>query len=254
VSPLAGHASEAVLAAFLVFCRIGACFLVAPGLGNARVPVNVRLFLALALALALTPVVWADVRPLADPADPAALLSAIGGELAIGLLIGFLARLFLAALQTVAVAAGQSVGLGGLPATPIVDEAPVPAVAALFTLTATALVFVLDLHWELLRGLVASYGTLPPGRPVDPGAGLSDVAAVLADAFLLALRVMSPFILFAVVVNFAIGLVNKLTPQIPAFFIALPFMIAGALFLMALTIREILATFTDAWGAWIASP
>lgn len=253
MSALAGLSTEVVLSAFLVFCRVGGCLLLAPGLSNARVSVQVRLFLAVAVSLALTPVLLETVRPVASPADPAGLLSAVGGEILVGILIGFLARLFLAALQTLAVAAGQAVGLGGMPASPMLDEEPVPAMATLFTLTATALVFVFDLHWELLRGLVASYGALPPGQGIDPGGSLGEVADQLTDTFLLALRVMSPFLLFAVVVNFAIGLVNKLTPQIPAFFIALPFMIAGGLVVLGLTAREVFEVFLDAYGDCLAN-
>ena len=51
----------------------------------------------------------------------------------------------------------------------------------------------------------------------------------LAAAFVVSLRVASPFIVFAVIVNVAIGLVNRLTPQIPVYFISGPFVIAGGL-------------------------
>ena len=37
-----------VIAAFLAFCRIGACFMLMPGLSSARVPVQVRLFVSIA--------------------------------------------------------------------------------------------------------------------------------------------------------------------------------------------------------------
>lgn len=251
MSPLALLSVEAVLSAFLVFCRVGGCFLVAPGLSSARVPAQARLFLAVALALALTPVLYPEVRPAVNLDSPAALLRAIGGELLVGILIGFFARLFLAALQTMAVAAAQAVGLGGMPAGALTDDDPAPAMAHLFTLTATALVFILDLHLELVRGLVASYGVVPVGARFSLEGTLADLADQFSETFIVALRVMSPFFMFALVANFAIGLVNKLTPQIPAFFIALPFMIAGAILLMGYTIREIMAGFMDAYGTYL---
>ena len=39
-------ASAAVLAAFVVFCRIGACIMLMPGLSSPRIPVRARLFVA----------------------------------------------------------------------------------------------------------------------------------------------------------------------------------------------------------------
>src|SRR5690606_40216033 len=53
----------AVLAAFLAFCRIGACMMLMPGLGSARVPMQVRLFLAVSVSLALLVHLWEAIAP-----------------------------------------------------------------------------------------------------------------------------------------------------------------------------------------------
>ena len=42
-------------------------------------------------------------------------------------------------------------------------------------------------------------------------------------------------------VNFAIGVTNKLTPQIPVYFIATPFVMLGGLFLLLLTVHDFFA-------------
>jgi len=44
--------SDAVLAAFVLFCRIGGCLMLMPGFSNQRVPRNVRLFIAFSVTLA----------------------------------------------------------------------------------------------------------------------------------------------------------------------------------------------------------
>jgi len=59
------------------------------------------------------------------------------------------------------------------------------------------------------------------------------------------LRLGSPFIAYAILVNIGTGLVNKLAPQIPVYFISLPFVIAGALILMYLSIGNMLSLFAD---------
>ena len=43
---LASLGPATVLAAFLIFCRIGACLMLMPGFSSARVPLQVRLFVA----------------------------------------------------------------------------------------------------------------------------------------------------------------------------------------------------------------
>ena len=88
-----GAASDAVLAAFVVFSRIGACLLVMPGFSSPRVPVQVRLFIALAVSLALTPLQFAAVRPLVDDGTPVRLLRVMGSELLVGGAIGLFGRM-----------------------------------------------------------------------------------------------------------------------------------------------------------------
>ncbi|MGX1101325.1 flagellar biosynthesis protein FliR [Amorphus sp. MBR-141] len=250
---MSGIASETVLAAFLVFCRIGSCLLMAPGLSSTRIPSQVRLFLAVGISLALTPVLLPEVMPAVGNGNPATLFAAIVVEAATGLMIGFLARIFFMALQTMAVAIAQSIGLGGMFGGIPDDTDQLPGAAVLFTMTATAMIFASDQHWELLRGLVDSYQVLPPGADFSPRLSLVSIADQLSGTFILALRIASPFLIYSVIVNLAVGITNKLTPQIPVFFIAMPFVTAGGLLLLFFTIKEVLTVFSNAFGDWLVA-
>lgn len=55
----------------------------------------------------------------------------------------------------------MSIGLTSVLASPVEENEPLPAIATLITLMATALIFFTDLHWEVLRGLGACYSALP---------------------------------------------------------------------------------------------
>jgi len=48
--------------------------------------------------------------------------------------------------------------------------------------------------------------------------------------------------------NVAIGLINKLAPQIPVFFISTPFLLAGGLFLLYLSIAAFIRQFADGFA------
>ncbi len=61
----------------------------------------------------------------------------------------------------------------------------------------------------------------------NPQAALVDVTDTLSESFLVVLRLGSPFVAYSLLVNLTIGFVNKLVPQIPVYFISLPFVIAG---------------------------
>ena len=54
-APHAALAPRAAIGAFVLFCRIGGCLMLAPGFSNTQIPTQVRLFVALAITLTLTP-------------------------------------------------------------------------------------------------------------------------------------------------------------------------------------------------------
>ena len=56
--------------------------------------------------------------------------------------------------------------------------------------------------------------------------------------------------MFGVVANFAIGLVNRLTPQIPIFFISGPFLIIGGLFLFYFISGSMVTAFMADFADW----
>jgi flagellar biosynthesis protein FliR len=245
--------SSAVLSAFVLFCRIGACLMLMPGFSSPRVPVVVRLFLCVAITLALAPFLGPSIEKLTGDISALGLARLIVSELLIGGMIGFMGRIFFAALETLGTAIAMQIGLANALGVPIDETEPLPSVATLLTFLATTLLFVTDQHWEVLRGIVASYRTLPVAAGFGPQFGLVQVADCFSKAFFLALRIASPFILFALILNLAVGLANKLTPQIQIYFISIPFALAGGLFLLYFTFKQILELFMVGFSAWLRS-
>jgi|SRR5262245_33966315 flagellar biosynthetic protein FliR len=244
--------SQTVLLAFLMFCRIGGCLMLMPGFASTRVPVQVRLLIAVAATLALAPLLL-PVLNSAMPLLPApTVLALLVSETVVGALIGLLGRLFFLALQFMASAAAMFIGFNGAPGLPLEDNEPVPAFTALITLTATLLFFLTNQHWEVLRALLASYSALPVSEALGAEFTLAKLGDALSSAFVLALQISSPFIIYALLINFMIGLANKFTPQIPVYFISVPFVLAGGFFVLYVTIGEALGFFMLGFMGWLA--
>jgi flagellar biosynthesis protein FliR len=244
--------AQTVLAVFVLFCRIGICIMLLPGFSSSRVPAQVRLFLAIGITLVLTPLLLRDVEAALSPLSLESVAGILLSEMLIGGMLGILARLFFFALETLAHAMTMSIGLSAMPGTGIDDPEPEPALVSLVTISALVLLFVTNQHWQILRGLAGSYHALPVAQVVGAQPALMRLADGLTDAFLAALRITSPFIIYAVVVNFAIGLTNKLTPQIPIYFISLPFIVLGGLLLLYFVAPEMLHLFIDGFSSWLA--
>jgi flagellar biosynthetic protein FliR len=242
---------EYVLPAFLLFCRIGGCLMLMPGFSSPRIPVQVRLFVAIAIALSISPFLVPDFPAEVKDPPPGLLARLIVTETAIGATIGLMGRFFFLALQFMATAITMYLGLSALPEQPIEENEPAPALANLITLTATVLFFLTEQHWEVIKALVASYGVLPPLGGFSAQESLNDLTRTLALAFLLSLQISSPFIAYAIIVNFLFGLANKLTPQIPVYFISMPFVVAGGMLMLLALIGEALQLFTAVFADWL---
>ncbi|MBL8578226.1 MAG: flagellar type III secretion system protein FliR [Mesorhizobium sp.] len=234
----------AIIAAFLAFCRIGACFLVMPGFSSARVPMQVRLFVAIAVTGGLLMLLWDQIYPYADR-RPAVLVPRIASELLIGVLIGLLARLYILSLQFIGTAIAMLVGYGGMAGPGIENSEPESALGSIISFSALMLLFVLGFHYEIIKALVMSYKVAPLDVLFNPQAALVDVTDTISESFLLVLRLGSPFIAYALLVNLSIGFVNKLVPQIPVYFISLPFVIGAGLIIFYFAIPIMLSLFAD---------
>lgn len=244
---------NAVLTVFVLFCRIGACLMLMPGFSSQRVPVNVRLFIAFSATLALMPLLSIGVDQSLSGMAPVALTRLFVSETLIGVLIGFLGRIFFGALETLAGVVAMSIGLASPLAVPIEESEPLPAITSLIMLAATALLFLTNLHWEVLRGLCDSYTALPISGHFNARFNLAQVGDCLTKTFLVSLRISSPFIVYALIVNLAIGLTAKLIPQIPLYFITVPAVIAGGLLLFYATCKPFLVLFNGAFSAWLVT-
>ncbi len=237
---------------FLVFCRIGSCLMLVPGYGSARVPVQFRLFFSLGASIVISFAIGEFEGVPQSVGDFPVLVRLAGVETAKGVLIGFMVRFFFAALQFAGEAAANAIGLGSIEP-PAEDGDQVPAMTSLVTLAATALFFATDQHLEILRALIQSYSVMGFGADFNEQTGMSTLVDVLGAASLLALRVCSPFLVYAVVVNLLFGILNKLAPQIPVYFISPPFIIAGALILFYFISEDFFTVYMLHFSGWLIS-
>lgn len=233
-----------IIAAFLAFCRVGGCFMLMPGLSSARVPFQIRLFVAVAATGALLIHLWDRIAPFATR-EPAVLLVLIMSESLIGALIGLMARFYVLALQFIASAMATLIGFSAIGEAGIEEPDPQSALGSIITFSALMLLFVFDFHHEIIKALVMSYDVAPVNALFNPQSALIDLTDTISESFMVMIRLGSPFIAYAILVNLGIGLINKLVPQIPVYFISLPFVIAGGLLILYFAVPTMLSLFAD---------
>lgn len=250
VSALLGP--HAVFGTFVLFCRIGTCLMLAPGVSASQIPMQVRLFVAVAVTLALAPMLLGLVGLTKLSDDPLGITRIIVMEALIGGMIGFLGRIFFSALEALAIAVANFLALTNPFGVEVDANQAMPPLATMVVIGATTMVFVSDFHWEILRGLTASYQVLPISGEFDAGFSLRQIGGVLGQSFIVAVRVTSPFFLYSVIANFALALVNRVTPQIAIFFVGPPFIVAGGLALLYFAVKAVVGQFMAEFAAWLS--
>lgn len=230
--------------AVLVFARLGAAVMVLPGIGEAEVPAPLRLGLGLALLALLFPVVAPGLPSVPDNAGEVTRL--VATEVVVGLWLGGLARVLMLAFAMAGQAIAALVGLAGL----LVADASLgvggTALGRAFGVMAAVLVLSTGLHGLALTALAQSYAVIPVGAAFPAGAAAETFAQAGAASLDLALRLAAPFIIGAVLLNVALGLLARLAPQVQTFFIAVPGQILAGLALLALLAPPLIATFAVA--------
>jgi flagellar biosynthetic protein FliR len=249
--PLSDLASQGVLAVFVVFCRVGGCLMLVPGFGSARVPMQVRLMIAVSVSLALAPGLVDGILQAIRQRDETVPVALICSELLIGVTIGLMCRLFFLALQAMLTLMATMIGYSSAMSNSLEDNEPEATLASFIGVAAVVVLFLTDQHWEILRGVLQSYRYWPVTGTLSPHYLLVKITDVLAMSFHTCLRLSGPFVVFGLISNLAVGLVNKFTPQIPVYFIATPFVLAGGLLLLFLVSSDFIHLFITAFADWL---
>ena len=234
-----------IFAALLIFVRLGAAMLLLPGFGESYVQIRVRLLLSLTITLLVTPVLAPGLPSM--PTSVLPLLLLIVGESFIGLFIGSIARLMLAALSI----AGMVISMMSSLANAMTND-PTAAqqgsiVSALLTTTALLLIFITDLHHLLLAAIIDSYQLFPAGEVPPIGDMASLFTLFTGQIFLLGFQISSPFIAIGCIFYLGLGLLARLMPTMQIFFVALPVQIAIGLVTLMITLPVAMGWFLGAF-------
>jgi flagellar biosynthetic protein FliR len=125
----------------------------------------------------------------------------------------------------------------------------------LLSLAAVVVVLSSGLYAIPLRALAESYTLLPPGEPFPAGAGAEAMAAAAGDSLALSLRLAAPFVVAAIVINVALGLMARIAPQVQVYFVAIPGQVLLGLALLAAVMPALLGAFHEsARAAFLALP
>lgn len=223
----------------LLFARIGTMLMLMPGYGESMVPARLRLSLALMITLAFYPL----LSPLM-PQNPDGLMAVIVllfHEIAIGLILGGIARLVLMVTQvagsTIAFQMGLSMAQTADPTQTGVQGA---IIGNFLTIVALAAIFAANLHHLVLAAVFRSYDIFPVASELMFDDAMELALQTVAGSFAVGVQLAAPFIIFGLVFYLGLGLLARLMPQLQVFFIAMPANISVGLVLLAILLVSLM--------------
>ncbi|WP_337996022.1 flagellar biosynthetic protein FliR [Oleispirillum naphthae] len=225
----------------MVFARISGAFLALPGFAASYVQVRIRLFIAIGVSIAILPLVIDQIPP--PPGAAGGLVRLIAYEITVGVFVGVLAQMLITALHFAGTVAGLTSGLANAFVFDPVSESQGALITGFLNLVALVLIFVTGIHMVMLEAVAETFSLFPPGGVIPTGDMADYLAHALSRSFAIGLRLASPFIVFSIVFQTAMGVTARLMPQMNVFFVGLPAQILLGLSLLMLVLPTIMLWF-----------
>jgi flagellar biosynthetic protein FliR len=229
-----------IFAFIMVFARIGTAFVIIPGFAAQQVYMRARLSLALAICLLITPMVVPRMPPV--PNEPMMIFMLLGAEVIAGAILGTVPLILIASVHVAGTVISFISGLASALAWDPVVQQQSGIVSGFLGTVAVLLIFVTDMHHVFIRAMLDSYQLFQPGIAPDIGDTTQMLARHISQSFLIGVQMSTPFIILNYAYNVGLGILTRLAPQIPVFFVAMPLqLVAGLVFMMITTSGIMLA-------------
>jgi flagellar biosynthetic protein FliR len=204
----------------LLFARLGAVLMLAPGWGEQMVPATLRLAAAVLVTASLAPSLIGHVPN--PPAQIAAGIPLIVSEILIGLILGGGARLMMSAVQVAGATAGLASGLGFAQQIDPVASQQAAIFSGFFSLLGVVLIMAAGLHRVMIQAAADSYTVFPPGGVPPVGPASEYIIGAVSAAFRLGIQIAAPVLIFSLLFNASLAVVARLMPQLQVFMLAMP--------------------------------
>ncbi|MCC6445210.1 MAG: flagellar type III secretion system protein FliR [Armatimonadetes bacterium] len=226
----------------LVFTRLSGMMALAPIYGGRGVPAQARVGLAFVLSLVLMPLLRSYMPPV--PRDTAVLVAYIFKEAAVGLLIGYIVQIFFVMVQMAGQFADIQMGFGLANVLDPMTQVQTSVLGQLQYMLMLLTFFAIRGDHILLKAVCESFRRLPTDRltasPQNMDALYAVALQVLANAFLIGLKIAAPVVAAVLLVDTALAILSRTVPQMNVFLVGFPVKIGMGFVTLTLTMAFII--------------
>jgi flagellar biosynthetic protein FliR len=224
------------------FMRISAMLMAIPIIGTRLLTVRVRVSLALVITLLVMPLL--PPMPAIDPFSLQGLAVSFQ-QVLIGLAMGFVLQLVLAALTIAGEAIAMTMGLGFASMVDPSNGVNVPVLSQFFLIVGTLLFLALGGHLMLIQLVVSSFQSMPVGVEGATREGFWQVIEFSSQMFIGAIWIALPAMISILVVTLAMGVMTRAAPQLNIFSVGFPVTMLMGFIIIMLVIPTLLPRFSE---------
>jgi flagellar biosynthetic protein FliR len=230
--------TQFLTAALLVVIRLSGLMVFAPFFSSPAIAPRIKAGFVIAVAILLAPAIAAlpDARATLD-------MSSVLGELGVGLVFGLSLSLLNEALLFAGTLLGMQFSFSLVNLMDPNSMIETPVLGQMLGWLGVLVVIGSGLDRTLLAALVRSFSAVPVGHAVVQAKTGAALAAMAGGIFLAGLQLAAPVLAAAFVVEVTIGLVTRLSPQLPAMVMGVP--------LKTMVSYGVLIGSLSVWPGWI---
>lgn len=223
---------NAILSLILTMMRVSIVMFMLPIFSTNNIPITVKGAITIVFTLGVWPhlALSGAIMP-EHPFDMALILL---GEIIIGLVLGMAINFLFMGIQSGGELLGFQMGFTMIQfADPLTGNQT--GIAAFFLWMVSLLTFLaMDGHLYMIKGFAASFTILPPGALYFGENILWEILSLSAQIFVLALKIAAPVMVALFMVEVALGLVARTSPQIHIMEFGFPIKIGVGFFFVGL--------------------
>jgi flagellar biosynthetic protein FliR len=225
-------------AGLLVMIRLSGLMIFAPFFSSSAIAPRIKAGFLFAMTVLLAPAVAA-----VPAARPALDMSAVLGELGVGLVFGLSLMLLNEALLFAGTLLGMQFSFSLVNLMDPNSMIETPVLGQMLGWLGVLVLIGSGLDRTLLAALVRSFSAVPVGHAAMQARTGAALAAMAGGIFLAGLQLAAPVVAAALVVEVTIGLIARMSPQLPAMVMGVP--------LKTLVSYGVLIGSLAVWPSWI---
>lgn len=224
------------------FMRISAMLMAIPVVGSRLISVRVRIAMGVLISFLVMPLI-PDV-PAVDPLSLAGLYISVQ-QVLIGLAMGFILQLVLAALTIAGEAIAMTMGLGFASMVDPANGVNVPVLSQFFLIMGTLLFLALGGHLMIIQLVVNSFHSLPISATGIERESLWNIIVFSSQMFIGAVWIALPAMISILVITLSMGIMTRAAPQLNIFSVGFPVTMLMGFIILMLVMPSVLPRFNQ---------